>query len=57
VALGGEPDPLERRLRAGRIPVIARVADGRLLVELRSVPATQDGALGTALADTLSADG
>lgn len=57
VALGGEPDALERRLRAGRVPVIARVADGRLLVELRSVPATQDGALGTALADTLSADG
>jgi L-seryl-tRNA(Ser) seleniumtransferase len=53
LALGMDPGPIEPRLRAGRLPVIGRVADGRLLIELRSVPAGQDAVLEDALVETL----
>jgi L-seryl-tRNA(Ser) seleniumtransferase len=32
-----EPQALEKRLRAGRPAVVARIADGRLLLDLRTV--------------------
>jgi L-seryl-tRNA(Ser) seleniumtransferase len=37
VALGGPPDDLARRLRQGIPPVIGRIADGRLLLDVRTV--------------------
>ncbi len=54
-ALGGDAEANERRLRAGRMPVIGHVSDGHLLIELRSVPASQDDALADAIIETLSA--
>jgi L-seryl-tRNA(Ser) seleniumtransferase len=47
-ALG--PDQLAETLRAGEPPVIVRVAEDRLLVDLRTVPATDEPALLDALA-------
>jgi L-seryl-tRNA(Ser) seleniumtransferase len=46
VALAGHATAHEAALRApedGASPVIGRIADGRLLLDLRSVPAEQDG--------------
>ncbi len=45
VALGGDVVALERKLRDGATPVIARIADGRLLLDLRGVPRDEDAAL------------
>jgi L-seryl-tRNA(Ser) seleniumtransferase len=41
----GGPDELAARLRAGSPPVIARVADDRVLVDLRTVPAEDEDVL------------
>ena len=38
----GDAAPLERRLRLGTPPVIARVQEGRLLLDLRTVLPEQD---------------
>jgi L-seryl-tRNA(Ser) seleniumtransferase len=43
-------DELNARLRAGTPPIIARVEEGRVLLDLRTVFAEQDAALATALA-------
>ena len=48
VAIAGDAAAIEAMLRAGgpeghERPVIGRIADGRLLLDLRSVPAEQDG--------------
>jgi L-seryl-tRNA(Ser) seleniumtransferase len=48
---------LERRLRAGDPPVIGRLAEGRLLLDLRSLPAMEDDALVGALIDALGRSG
>lgn len=53
VALTGSPAELERRLRAAPAPVIGRIADGRLLLDMRSVPAVDDGALADAVLGAL----
>jgi L-seryl-tRNA(Ser) seleniumtransferase len=37
VTIGGDAGALEARLRAGAIPVVARIGDGRVLLDLRSV--------------------
>ncbi|GAB4195617.1 MAG: L-seryl-tRNA(Sec) selenium transferase [Roseiflexaceae bacterium] len=50
----GPPDALAARLRAGEPPVVARIADGRLLLDLRTVLEEQEQAL---LACVLSAIG
>ncbi|HEU4631193.1 MAG TPA: L-seryl-tRNA(Sec) selenium transferase [Gemmatimonadaceae bacterium] len=54
VAPAGDAAVLVERLRAGRPPVVARVADGRLLVDLRSVPPADDAALAEALCAALA---
>jgi len=50
-----EPSPTElaRRLRTGRIPVLPRIHDGAVRLELRSVLPEQDTELAEALADAL----
>jgi len=49
VALAGEVEALERALRAGDPPVVGRVSEGRLLLDLRSVSPRDDEALGAAV--------
>jgi L-seryl-tRNA(Ser) seleniumtransferase len=46
VAIALPASPLESALRAGRPPVVARIEDGRVLVDLRTVPPEQDEVLG-----------
>ncbi|MBI3790660.1 MAG: L-seryl-tRNA(Sec) selenium transferase, partial [Gemmatimonadetes bacterium] len=45
VALGRRASAIEARLRAQRLPVVARVADGRLLLDLRAVAPHEDALL------------
>jgi len=45
IALAGDAADLERRLRTAETPVIARIADGACLLDLRSVPAEEDSRL------------
>jgi L-seryl-tRNA(Ser) seleniumtransferase len=54
VALDGNAILLEEQLRAGRPPVIGRIADGRLLLDLRSVPAAHDTQLTSAVLRALA---
>jgi L-seryl-tRNA(Ser) seleniumtransferase len=42
-------DALAAALRAGALPVVARIEDGRVLLDLRSVAEEEDADLGTAL--------
>ncbi len=49
VMLDGDPEALDARLRAAALPVIGRIENGRLLLDLRSVPATDDERLAAAL--------
>jgi L-seryl-tRNA(Ser) seleniumtransferase len=54
VALDGTATLLEEQLRAGRPPVIGRITDGRLLLDLRSVPAAHDTQLTSAVLRALT---
>jgi L-seryl-tRNA(Ser) seleniumtransferase len=54
IALSGNAEDLERRLRLGAHPVIGRIANGRLLLDLRSVPDAQDEPLARAVLASLS---
>ena len=57
IALAFDDDAtgLESRLRLGDPPVIARVSDGQLLIDLRTVPPRDDDVLVAALAAALRA--
>jgi L-seryl-tRNA(Ser) seleniumtransferase len=51
----GRAAEMEKRLRAADVPVIARVTENRMLLDLRSVPASQDVKLATVLPSALRA--
>jgi L-seryl-tRNA(Ser) seleniumtransferase len=53
LAIAGPADDIERRLRAGNPPVIARIADGRVLLDLRTVFSSDDGAIVDAIENAL----
>ena len=46
--------PLERALRAGDPPIVGRVHDGRLLLDLRTVLPEQDAVVAERLAAALA---
>ena len=50
---GASPDDLARRLRLGTPPVIGRIADGRLLLDMRTVLEEQEAALVDLVRDTM----
>jgi L-seryl-tRNA(Ser) seleniumtransferase len=54
VAFSGNADELERRARLGAPPVIGRIATGRLLLDMRSVPEALDDQLVRALTASLT---
>jgi len=54
VSIGGDVTALEVRLRGGTIPIIGRISEGRLLLDLRSVLPVDDAALGALLRTALS---
>ncbi len=45
VTIGGDVEAIEERLRRHALPVIATIRDGRLRLDLRSIPADQDAML------------
>ena len=54
LAFSRDPESLEHRLRRGDPPVIGRVSDDRLLIDLRSVQPEEDEALAAALRTALA---
>ena len=54
VALEGHAATIEPRLRGAAEPVVARIVDGRVLLDLRSVPESDDDALARAVLAALS---
>jgi L-seryl-tRNA(Ser) seleniumtransferase len=54
VALSGTADEMEQRARLGASPVIGRIANGRFLLDVRSVPETLDDQLVRALTASLA---
>jgi L-seryl-tRNA(Ser) seleniumtransferase len=57
VVSGGGPDALARRLRIGDPAVVARVQDGAVLLDLRTIDPADDATLGVALARALAPRG
>ena len=51
--IDGNATELEKKLRGGNPPVIGRIADGGLLLDLRSVPERDDSSLADAIAKAL----
>ncbi len=56
VALGGGYDvtSIEQRLRRGEIPIVGRIVEGQLLLDLRSIMPREDMALGAAIVRALT---
>jgi L-seryl-tRNA(Ser) seleniumtransferase len=55
LAVAAPAQDAERRMRAAPVPVVGRIADGHLLLDLRSVPARDDDAFVDAVAGALAA--
>jgi L-seryl-tRNA(Ser) seleniumtransferase len=55
LAVAAPAEDAERRMRAAPVPVVGRIADGHLLLDLRSVPARDDDAFVDAVAGALAA--
>jgi len=55
IVLGGDAVAMEARLRDAAQPVVARIADGRVWLDVRSVPQEQDDAFALALERALVA--
>lgn len=51
LAIAGNVRAMDRRLRGGRVPVVGRIASGRLLLDLRSVQEQDDADLAAALSE------
>ena len=49
IAIAGRADAVEQRLRAGNPPIIGRIADGRVILDLRTVAQREDAELATAV--------
>jgi L-seryl-tRNA(Ser) seleniumtransferase len=54
IALDGPADDIERRLRLGAHPVIGRIGQGRVLLDMRSVPESHDDQLVRAVTAALT---
>jgi len=54
---GGDAGALERKLRAGDPPIVARVQEGRLLLDLRTVLPEEEAILTDRVADALVGEG
>ena len=54
LAISGAAEEIERRLRAGDPPVIARIADNRVLLDLRTVFPSEDATLAQAIQNASS---
>lgn len=55
VVLGGDPVAIEAQLRGGSDPIVARIAEDRVWLDMRSIPAQLDNAFATAIEVALSA--
>jgi L-seryl-tRNA(Ser) seleniumtransferase len=53
VVLNGSAEKIEEKLRRGEPPVIGRIAEGKLLLDLRSVQAREDATLSRAVLKAL----
>jgi L-seryl-tRNA(Ser) seleniumtransferase len=51
---GGSAAALESRLRAGRTPIVGRIADDRVLLDLRGVPPALDAEFAALVAEALT---
>ncbi len=49
LAVAGHADTIERRLRAGHPPLVARVTDGRVLIDLRTISPSDDSLVAAAI--------
>ena len=54
IELAGDAAALEARLRGGEPPVLGRIESGRLLLDLRSLPQSEDDALAAAVRQALA---
>ena len=54
LALAGDARALDARLRSAPLPVVGRIAEGRLLLDLRSLPQRDDARFSEALRGALS---
>jgi L-seryl-tRNA(Ser) seleniumtransferase len=54
VAIDGDPEPLEQKLRSSSLPCIGRIAGERLLLDMRSIPESDDVAFIAAVISALT---
>jgi L-seryl-tRNA(Ser) seleniumtransferase len=54
LAINGRADAIEARLRAGDPPLVCRVSDGRVLIDLRTIFPSEDAQVVAALRSVIS---